>query len=244
MSQPSASRPPGTSSSQAIPSDRRSKGAVRTTVEPAGLAYDDRGLLPVIAQDVATGTVLMLAWANREAVERTLDTAQGWFWSRSRSELWHKGATSGNTLEVLEVLDDCDHDALLYRVRPAGPACHRNTRSCFEPSTGELELGWLCRVLEQRKALLERDPDADQASYTARLLQKGRPRIAQKVAEEAAETVIASLVRDQEGAREDELVDEAADLLYHLCVLLLDCDVPPRRVAERLLERHRPAAAE
>lgn len=217
---------------------------VLTTVDPAELKYDDRGLLPVVAQDVATGTVLMLAWADREAVERTLETGQGWFWSRSRQELWHKGATSGNTLEVLEVLKDCDDDALLYRVRPAGPACHRQTRSCFEPSAGELELGWLYRVLAGRKARLEADPDAGESSYTARLLKKGRPRIAQKVAEEAAETVIASLTRDQPDAREDELVDEAADLLYHLSVLLLDCEIPPRRVAERLLERHRPTSGD
>lgn len=208
------------------------------------LRFDDRGLLPVVAQDVLTGTVLMLAWADAEALERTLETGQGWFWSRSRQELWHKGATSGNTLEVVEVLADCDADSVLYRVHPAGPACHRYTRSCFEPSTGELELGWLWRVLESRRGA---PPDS---SYTARLLHKGRPRIAQKVVEEAGETVVASMElaladargdADARAAATDELVGEAADLMYHTLVLLLDAGIPPRRIAERLLERHRPA---
>ncbi|MEM8930182.1 MAG: bifunctional phosphoribosyl-AMP cyclohydrolase/phosphoribosyl-ATP diphosphatase HisIE [Acidobacteriota bacterium] len=210
---------------------------VQSAVRPDALTYDDRGLLPVVVQDVATGTVLMLAWADAEAVQRTLDTGQGWFWSRSRQELWHKGATSGNTLAVVEVLADCDADSLLYRAHPAGPTCHRETRSCFEPSTGELELGWLWRVLEARR-------DAgDASSYTARLLQKGTPKIAQKVAEEAAETVIAALTRggDRDDGRDaGGLIDESADLLYHLLVLFLDAGIPPRRVAERLIERHRP----
>jgi len=215
---------------------------VSSEVDPAKLTYDDRGLLPVVAQDVATGTVLMLAWADQEAVKRTLETGQGWFWSRSRRELWHKGATSGNVLEVVEVLQDCDRDSLLYRVLPAGTACHRGTRSCFEPSTGEIELGWLWRVLESRR----RAP-AD-SSYTARLLSKGRARIAQKVVEEAGETVIASLTMPDAGDGHDpsqdpadELIGEAADLLYHTLVLLLDSGVRPRQIAERLIDRHRPS---
>ncbi|MCG8456693.1 MAG: bifunctional phosphoribosyl-AMP cyclohydrolase/phosphoribosyl-ATP diphosphatase HisIE [Holophagales bacterium] len=225
--------------------------ATRADLDPGSLTYDDRGLVAVVAQDVATGAVLMLAWADREAVERTLESGQAWFWSRSRQELWRKGATSGNTLDVLDVLADCDRDSLLYRVRPAGPACHTGKRTCFErpgagSEVGELELGWLYQVLEQRRAA--GDPES---SYTARLLAKGRPRIAQKVAEEAAETVIASLVRasspaagaNGEDAADGELIGEAADLLYHLLVLLLDCGVPPRRVAERLLHRHAGAPA-
>ncbi|MEM1177930.1 MAG: bifunctional phosphoribosyl-AMP cyclohydrolase/phosphoribosyl-ATP diphosphatase HisIE [Acidobacteriota bacterium] len=211
--------------------------------DPGALKYDDRGLVPVVAQDIGTGTVLMLAWANQEALRLTLETGQGWFWSRSRQELWHKGATSGNTLEVAEVIADCDADSVLYRVHPAGPACHRYTRSCFEPSTGELELGWLWKVLESRKGA------APDSSYTARLLHKGRPRIAQKVVEEAGETVISAMelaVADANGDDEararaaDELVGEAADLMYHTLVLLLDCGLEPREVAGRLLERHRP----
>lgn len=214
-------------------------------IDPAALRFDDRGLVTVVAQDVATGTVLMVAWADRQAVERTLESGQAWFWSRSRQQLWRKGATSGHTLEVVEVLADCDADTLLYRVHPAGPACHRGSRSCFEPvagegragvQIGEIELGWLWRVLESR-----RGAPAD-SSYTARLLHKGRARIAQKVVEEAGETVIASLtMAEDDGDATDELVGETADLLYHTLVLLLDAGVPPRRVAERLIERHRPA---
>ena len=117
-----------------------------TAVDPAALRYDENGLLPVVVQDVASGAVLMLAFADREAVEKTLETGQAHFWSRSSRALWRKGETSGNVLEVVEVRADCDDDALLVRARPAGPACHRGTRSCFEPNTAQLELGWLAAV--------------------------------------------------------------------------------------------------
>lgn len=196
-------------------------------VDPASLAYDDRGLVAVVAQDAGSGAVLMLAWADREAVERTLATGEAHFWSRSRGELWRKGATSGNTLAVAEVVADCDRDALLYRVRPAGPACHRGTRTCFEPNPARLELGWLWRVLESRRAA------APASSYTARLLAAGAPRIAQKVGEEATETVVASLAGD-----DGELVAEAADLVYHLLVLLLARGVELHQLAAELEKRH------
>lgn len=201
-------------------------------LDPESLIYDDRGLVPVVAQEVGTGAVLMLAYANREAVEVTLETRQAHFWSRSRRELWRKGATSGNTLDVHEVLPDCDRDALLYRVRPAGPTCHRGTRTCFEPNAAELELGWLWRVLESRKGA------SPEESYTARLLTEGLPRIAQKVGEEAIETVIASLSPQDQGTA--ELVSEASDLLYHLLVLLLARGVEPSRLAAELQQRHAP----
>ncbi len=201
------------------------------SLDPASLAYDDRGLVAVVAQDEASGAVLMLAWANREAVERTVATGQAHFWSRSRRQLWRKGATSGNTLEVLEVLADCDRDALLYRVRPAGPACHRGTRSCFEPNPAQLEVGWLWRVLEDRR------DSSPEESYTARLLARGLPRIAQKVGEEATETVIAGLTGGEDSG---ELVAEASDLVYHLLVLLLARGVEPARIAAELARRHAP----
>ncbi len=209
-------------------------------LDPATLKYDDRGLVPVVAQDEVSGAVLMVAWADREAVEKTLATGEAHFWSRSRHELWHKGATSGNVLEVVEAVADCDRDTLLLRVRPAGPACHRGTRSCFEPNAARLELGWLWRVLEARR-------DADPASsYTARLLAKGLPRIAQKVGEEATETVIAGLLsaggdRGPDGRTPEgrtPLVEEASDLLYHLLVLLLAAGVEPAEVAAELRRRH------
>ncbi|HVT57274.1 MAG TPA: bifunctional phosphoribosyl-AMP cyclohydrolase/phosphoribosyl-ATP diphosphatase HisIE [Thermoanaerobaculia bacterium] len=231
-------------------------------VDPAALRYDDRGLLPVVVQDVGSGAVLMLAFADRQAVEATLATGQAHFWSRSRQAPWRKGESSGNTLAVVEVTADCDGDALLVRARPAGPTCHRGTRSCFEPNAARLELGWLAAVLEARRGA---DPAG---SYTARLFAAGLGRIAQKVGEEAVETVVAALqagaaaapphapaaesppppggeaAAGGTAAPRAELVREAADLLYHLLVLLLAGGVAPEEVGAELARRHfGPAAA-
>jgi phosphoribosyl-ATP pyrophosphohydrolase/phosphoribosyl-AMP cyclohydrolase len=197
------------------------------TLDPSTLKYDDRGLLPVVVQDAGSGAVLMLAFANREAVELTLSTGEVHFWSRSRQSLWRKGETSGNTMRVVEVTADCDGDCLLVRARPAGPACHRGTRTCFEPNPARLELGWLADVLEERRSA---DPAA---SYTSRLLQSGIERIAQKVGEEGVETAIAAVAGRREG-----VVSESADLLYHLLVLLQASGVEPGEIAEELLRRH------
>lgn len=207
------------------------------TVDPAALKYDDRGLLTVVVQDVGSGAVLMVAFADREAVERTLATGQAWFWSRSRQSLWKKGETSGNTLDVVEVVADCDGDALLVRARPAGPACHRGTRSCFEPNPARLELGWLAAVLESRRGA---DPET---SYTARLLARGIERIAQKVGEEGVETAIAAVSAAARGEgegreRRTALVGEAADLLYHLLVLLQASGIDPEEISQELQRRH------
>lgn len=202
------------------------------------LKFDDHGLLPVVVQDVATGAVLMLAWANREAVERTLATGQVWFWSRSRQSLWHKGETSGNTLKVVEVLPDCDGDTLLIRALPAGPACHRGTRTCFEPNPARLELGWLAEILKARAGA------SPEESYTARLLAGGIERVAQKVGEEGVETALAAVSLIARGEDEKQLerrsalVGEAADLLYHLLVLLQASDVEPEEVVRELARRH------
>jgi len=198
----------------------------------AALRYDERGLVPVVVQDVASGAVLMLAYADRRAVELTLATGQAHFWSRSRQALWRKGETSGNTLAVVEALADCDGDALLLRVRPAGPACHRGTRSCFEPNAAALELGWLAAVAAGRRGA---DPER---SYTARLLAAGVERVAQKVGEEAVETVVAALAAAARPERRGELVGESCDLLYHLLVLLLASDLPPAELAAELARRH------
>lgn len=202
------------------------------TLDPSTLKYDDRGLLPVVVQDAGSGAVLMLAFADRQAVELTLSTGEAHFWSRSRQALWRKGETSGNTMRVVAVAADCDGDALLVRALPAGPACHRGTRTCFEPdSSGSnpawLELGWLAAVLEERRSS---DPAT---SYTARLIQSGIERIAQKVGEEGVETAIAAVAGRREG-----VVSESADLLYHLLVLLQASGVAPGEVAEELLRRH------
>jgi phosphoribosyl-ATP pyrophosphohydrolase/phosphoribosyl-AMP cyclohydrolase len=201
------------------------------------LRFDDRGLLPVVVQDAGSGAVLMLAYANREAVEKTLASGQAHFWSRSRQSLWKKGETSGNTLQVLEVTADCDGDALLVRALPEGPTCHRGTRSCFEPNPARLELGWLAEVLASRQGA---DPET---SYTARLLARGVERVAQKVGEEGVETAIAAVSAAVRGPgegneRHKALIGEASDLIYHLLVLLQATGVDPAEIKEELIRRH------
>ncbi|HSM13318.1 MAG TPA: bifunctional phosphoribosyl-AMP cyclohydrolase/phosphoribosyl-ATP diphosphatase HisIE [Thermoanaerobaculia bacterium] len=197
-----------------------------------GLRFDGEGLIPVVARDEITGQVLMLAWANREAVERTLETGEAHFWSRSRGELWRKGATSGNVLRVVGVETDCDGDALLLDVHPDGPACHTGATSCFGAGRGGLDLGALERIVAERR-------DADPAaSYTARLFHEGKGRQAQKVGEEATEVVVAALGGGGAAGRR-RLVEETADLLYHLSVLLASCGVEAREVAAELGARHR-----
>jgi len=185
----------------------------------------ENGLLPVVVQDADDGTVLMLAWANDEALRATERTAEAHFWSRSRSELWRKGATSGNTMRVVELATDCDGDAVLYRVRPAGPACHEGTRSCFRVASSD-PLRALAATIESRR-------DADPAeSYTSRLLAGGPRRPAEKVVEEAGEVATASLA-----GTDDELAAEAADLLYHLLVTLAARNVDLDRVMAVLASR-------
>ena len=159
--------------------------------ERTALRFDATGLLPVVAQDVFTGRVLMLAWANAEAVDRTLATGEAHFWSRSRNSLWRKGESSGNSLRVLSIEPDCDRDSLLLRVLPAGPACHTGAVSCFDGESGPrggLDLAALERIVGERAAA---DPAT---SYTAQLFEAGIERMAQKVGEEATEVVIAALV--------------------------------------------------
>ncbi|MEX1156994.1 MAG: bifunctional phosphoribosyl-AMP cyclohydrolase/phosphoribosyl-ATP diphosphatase HisIE [Chloroflexota bacterium] len=187
------------------------------------------GLLPVVVQDAHNGEVLMLAWANQEALAATERTGQAHFWSRSRNELWRKGATSGNVMEVIELAADCDGDAVLYRVRPTGPACHTGARSCFEVERldgARFSLRRLARMVEGRQAA---DPTT---SYTARLL-AGGPRLAgEKVVEEAGEVLAAALA-----GSDDEVRGEAADLLYHLLVLLTARGVTLEQVEQTLGER-------
>jgi phosphoribosyl-ATP pyrophosphohydrolase/phosphoribosyl-AMP cyclohydrolase len=174
-------------------------------------------LTPAIVQDVADGRVLMLAWMDAEALRLTRETGEAWFWSRSRQELWHKGATSGNTLAVEEIRDDCDGDALLLRVRPAGPACHTGSRSCFAPAL------W--------RTVVERVRDRPEGSYTASLAEAGIERCAQKLGEEAVEAAVAAVAGD------GRLAEEAADLLYHLYVLLAVAGVDVADVEDVLARR-------
>ena len=165
-------------------------------------------MLPVVVTDDAGGGLLMLAWANGEAIDATERSGEAHFWSRSRDELWRKGATSGNTMRVVSMAVDCDADAIAYRVEPAGPACHTGARSCFDGAE-HFDVRALERVIAERRG-------ADPAqSYTAQLLSGGSRRAAVKVTEEAGELSAAALVGTSE-----EVVAEAADLLYHALVLL------------------------
>jgi phosphoribosyl-AMP cyclohydrolase / phosphoribosyl-ATP pyrophosphohydrolase len=176
------------------------------------MSRSEEQLLPCIVQDSRTGEVLTLAYVNHEALARTRETGEMWFWSRSRNELWHKGATSGNVQRVKALRYDCDEDALLALVEPAGPACHTGERTCFYRGDMELQpaevLPALERVIAERRAA---DPGE---SYTAALLAEPS-RIGEKVEEEAEE--VARAAREE---TDERVAEEAADVLYHLSVLL------------------------
>jgi phosphoribosyl-ATP pyrophosphohydrolase/phosphoribosyl-AMP cyclohydrolase len=180
----------------------------------------DPKLTPAIVQDAADGRVLMLAWMDDEALSRTRETGQAWFWSRSRKQLWRKGETSGNTLEVVELRDDCDGDALLLRVRPAGPVCHTGSLSCFAP--------WLWR------RVAERAKERPEGSYVAGLLDKGVAACARKVGEEGVEVALAGAAETDE-----RLLEELADLWFHSYVLLAARGLDPAQVEDELRRRSR-----
>jgi phosphoribosyl-AMP cyclohydrolase / phosphoribosyl-ATP pyrophosphohydrolase len=179
----------------------------------------DPPLTPVVVQDFDTGRVLMLAYADAEAVRRTGESGEAWFWSRSRGEHWHKGATSGNTMAVEEIRDDCDGDALLYRVRPSGPACHTGSESCFAP--------WLWRVIKERQQA------RPAGSYVVSLLDRSVGAVAQKVGEEGVEAALAGASESDE-----RLVEELADLCFHSYVLLAARGLDPAAVDDELRRRH------
>ncbi len=182
-------------------------------MDSAAVAFDEHGLVPCVLQDARTGEVLTVAYMNREALERTRETGEVHFWSRSRSELWHKGATSGNTMTVRALRYDCDRDAVLALVDPAGPACHKGERTCFHHGESEPVAAEQLAALE--RTIAERGAGADTAaSYTARLL-ADPTLVGAKVREEAEEVARAALEEPDERVRE-----EAADVLYHLGVLL------------------------
>ena len=186
------------------------------------------GLMPAVVQDAVSGRVLMLGNMNEEALEKTLLQKKVTFWSRTKGRLWTKGETSSNWLRVVDVTSDCDKDALLILANPDGPTCHRGTPSCFSPS----EPDWV--FLRDLEVLLKSRRTADPAtSYTASLFARGTKRIAQKVGEEGVETALAATVGDRE-----ELKNEAADLVYHLLVLLADADLSLADVIGILRARH------
>ncbi|HEX9186677.1 MAG TPA: bifunctional phosphoribosyl-AMP cyclohydrolase/phosphoribosyl-ATP diphosphatase HisIE [Vicinamibacteria bacterium] len=195
---------------------------------PEGVVFDASGLVPVVAQDRASGDVLMVAWANAEALQRTAETGLAHFWSRSRKALWWKGETSGHTLRVVEARRDCDGDTLLFVVSPAGPACHTGTRTCFGDTspTAAGMLDELARVVAERAAAPVEE------SYTARILAKGPDHVLKKIGEEATEVVLAARVQS-----DDRLAEETADLLYHLLVALHQRGLPLSRVMDELRKR-------
>lgn len=184
-------------------------------------------LTPAIVRDAKTGAVLTLAWMNEEALQKTRETGETWFWSRSRNELWHKGATSGNTQRVVHIAEDCDRDALVITVEPRGPACHSGAVSCFDgvPAPA-LDLHRLMDVLRDRR---QRRPEG---SYSARLFDEGRDKILKKIIEESTEVVLAAKVETRE-----RLAEEIADLVFHLSVLLVEAEMDWSEVGAVLARR-------
>lgn len=186
------------------------------------------GLIPAVIEDAVSGRVLMLAYMNRESLQKTLETKRVTFFSRSKGRLWTKGETSGNFLNLVDLAADCDKDTLLVTVNAEGPACHLGTTSCF----GDLQSRW--QFLRDLEVLLASRKGVDPAtSYTASLYARGTKRIAQKVGEEGVETALAATVHDRE-----ELRNEAADLVYHLLVLLQAENLELADVIDILRERH------
>lgn len=205
------------------------------------LRFDERGLVPVIAQEALTGEVLMLAYADRAALERTRETGFAHYWSRSRGELWQKGGTSGNVQEVVEVRADCDGDGVLYLVRQTGPACHTLEGSCFHRRVDGDDLApagaaqqILGRVDDVVRERFRARPDG---SYTTYLFEQGIDKILKKLGEETTELVIAAKNLEAERGSAADLSGEAADLLFHLVVLLRERGVPLASVWEVLESR-------
>jgi phosphoribosyl-AMP cyclohydrolase / phosphoribosyl-ATP pyrophosphohydrolase len=199
------------------------------------IRYDDQGLVPAIIQDYLDGTVLMMAWMNRESLQKTLDSGETWFWSRSRQEFWHKGATSGHIQKVQSIRYDCDSDALLIGVEQLGDvACHTGERSCFHQVDGRVtappgdSLSQLFDVICDRRD----HPNAD--SYTCKLLAGGDNKILKKIGEESAEVVMAC--KDDDG---DAIAGEVADLFYHTLVALAHHQVDLKAVYRKLQERRK-----
>ncbi len=197
---------------------------------PADVRWDDRGLAPAIIQDAATGRVLMLGWMNADALSRTLAIGEVHFWSRSRNALWRKGETSGNVLRLRSLALDCDRDAILVRADPTGPVCHAGTTSCFDDGDSGEGLG--TTLAELMRIVHRRAVDRPEGSYTSRLLDAGVMRVAQKVGEEGVEVALAATAGSDES-----VVNETADLLYHLLVLLESRGLPAERIGEELRRR-------
>ena len=222
---------------------------IGTGLDPAGVTWDDAGLVAGVVQDVADGRVLMVGWLDAEALAATLETGDVHFHSRSRGRLWRKGETSGNVLRLRSLAVDCDGDALLIGVAPDGPTCHRGTQSCFDAdgavTAGAADAQGFAWLEALWATIATRAVDRPQGSYTARLLAGGVDLAGRKVAEEATEVLLAAKndeAAERSGATRDEthalLAGEAADLLYHAFVLLAERGLAPRAVVDVLRSRH------
>lgn len=196
------------------------------------ISYDQNGLIPAVVQEEKTGKVLMLAYMNRESLEKTFETKETWFYSRSRQELWHKGATSGNRQLVKRISFDCDQDAVLLQVVPIGPACHTGKRTCFHETAFEEQTSIRTIVHEIVGEIKDRRANPVERSYTTYLFNEGVDKVLKKVGEEATEVVIGAKNRDKE-----ELTNELADLTYHTLVLMEMMDVSVEDVKGILRER-------
>ena len=205
--------------SQAIPLDQ--------------IRYNEQGLVPAIAQDYLDGTVLMMAWMNRESLQKTLETGETWYWSRSRQELWHKGATSGHIQKVKSIRYDCDSDALLITIEQIGDiACHTGERSCFHQVEDSKDTPPADTLSEVFKVIRDRKKHPVESSYTCKLFAGGDNKILKKIGEESAEVVMACKDDDQ-----DAIASEVADLFYHTLVALAHHNVDIRDVYRQLDKR-------
>ncbi|MEH1833720.1 MAG: bifunctional phosphoribosyl-AMP cyclohydrolase/phosphoribosyl-ATP diphosphatase HisIE [Nostoc sp.] len=197
------------------------------------IRYDERGLVPAIVQDYLDGTVLMMAWMNQESLQKTLETEETWFWSRSRQELWHKGATSGHIQKVRSIRYDCDSDALLIGVEQLGDvACHTGERSCFHQIEGKIAPPPGDTLSQLFQVICDRRDNPIESSYTCKLLAGGDNKILKKIGEETAEVVMA--FKDDQV---DAIAGEVADLLYHTLVALAYHQVDLKSVYRKLQER-------
>jgi phosphoribosyl-AMP cyclohydrolase / phosphoribosyl-ATP pyrophosphohydrolase len=205
---------------------------VSFSIDAVDFAKGD-GLVPAIVQDDDTGAVLMMAYMNREALEQTLARKRAVFYSRSKQRLWEKGETTGHSLDVVDIALDCDADTLLVTARPRGPACHNGTLTCFgdESRSAATSIAFLSKL---EGVVAQRATEKPEDSYTARLLGKGISKVAQKVGEEGVETALAGV-----NESDQKLVEESADLLFHLLVLLRARSLPLGKVVQELEKRHR-----
>ena len=202
------------------------------SIDIENITFDDNGLIPAIVQDERSGRVLMLAYMNAEALEKTLEMKETWFYSRSRQELWHKGATSGNRQTVKRLTLDCDQDALLVEVVPMGPACHTGEETCFYQTAFEEQESKREIIHDLVEEIKHRKANPVEGSYTSYLFREGIDKVLKKVGEESSEVIIGAKNEDKQ-----ELTSELADLVYHSLVLMEIADVSVEDVKQELLKR-------